>query len=201
MEFWHWVFESSKNIDSRWWWVVKGKRRRYEFWTKWEVESSHTSSNYNLELFWKDLVWIETFVGKIKFNKWIGKHSDFMNSKRKESKKSSDINNLERKEPKKIKISDALNEDVAYINGFNSPRYSTFLDLSKVGEREQIKFNKDGKNNGGRNIWKINDVEQIGEKSHGHQICHAYSGPLIPNCVLFLDNGSDKIRCLEEPYK
>lgn len=76
-----------------------------------------------------------TFVDKIKFNKWIGKHFDFNNLERKESKKIFDIKNLERREPKKRKYFDALNGDATNIVGFKSPGYSTFMNLSKASER------------------------------------------------------------------
>lgn len=135
----------------------------------------------------------------------LGKRSDFKNPEKKEPKQISDIKNLERKEPKQIEGFDAVNGDATDITGSNSPRHSAFVDLSKVGEKEQTKFNKERQNNGGTNIRKINDVEQIDDRSHARQSRHAYSGPLMPDRVLCLqdpDNGRDKKgRCLEEPYK
>jgi serine/threonine protein kinase len=139
----------------------------------------------------------------------LGKRSDFKNLERKEANQISDLRNLERKEPKQIECFDAVNGDSTDITGSDSPQDSVFLDPSKAGEREQIKFNKDRQNNGGTNIRKINDMEQISDRSHARQSRHAYSGPIMPDRVLCLhnaekdlDNGRDKKgRSLEEPYK
>lgn len=135
--------------------------------------------------------------------------SDLKNLERKEPKQISDLKNLERKEPKKIECFDAVNGDATDITGSEPPRDLVFLDPSKVGEREKTKLNKDRQNNGGTSIRKLNDVEQISDRSQARQTRHAYSGPIIPDRVLCLqnaekdlENGRDKKgRSPEELYK